>query len=265
MARNPIAKKKAAPKSAPRSKGLHDHLPSSARREQRASGSLDWAELLRRNCIWIMIAALAVFLGYRVIHPRHVAAEVIAHEQRVVRLLRAIHNAQLVAYQSETGGARSLGDLVQGRGGDPLPPDDLRGFALETQRGVELLRGEGYLIALYRAYLPDSARKNDRTWASTPGDAFAGAAGYGAYAWPEEYSADSQWAFHVDHRGQLLGGWNHSGLLNGLSDPFPPAVNPLREYQTAVRSGDTGEWVLFDGAGTLTPIVLRDENAEDPK
>lgn len=208
--------------------------------------------------------ALAVFLGYRVIQPRSVAAAVLGKETRVLDLIRAIHSAQGDAIQSADACGRSLGELARGKRGPALVGGVLDGFDLQSRGDVEYLRGEGYLIAMYRVYTPDAMRDVDRTWTTEPGDLDAGSAGYGLFAWPEEYSIRSQWAFHVDHRGHLLGGWNHQGLLDGFSDPFPPLVNPLREYQNAVRRGDDGEWFIFDEKDPLEEILLpNDESAPD--
>lgn len=258
-------KSKQSKRSAPslaRKPGLIDVLPSVGRERSTEGRPIDWVDFGKRYSVWILILAVGAFLGYRVIQPRTVAAAVLGKETRVLDLIRAIHSAQGDAIRSPDACARSLGELSRGDRGPALIGGVLDGFDLQSREGVEYLRGEGYLIAMYRVYTPDAMRDVDRTWSTEALDEEAGAAGYGLFAWPEEYSIRSQWAFHVDHRGHLLGGWNHQGLLNGFSDPFPPLVNPLREYQNAVRRGDDGEWFIFDEKNPLDEIVLPNGESE---
>lgn len=224
-----------------------DPLPSAASRAAARARGVDLVDRLRGQTVWLLIALVAAFLVYRVVQPSRVAATVLAHESRVLAVLRAIHDAQKAALAPEGGArARSLRDIALA---DTSGVFD--GFVLRREGDVDLLQGDGYLVALAQSYPPEASRPAERTWTSQGADPDAGSTGYAAYAWPASYSIECQWAWFIDHRGRLLGGWNHQGRLDGTEPPFPPAVNPLRELNNAAREGEDGDWFVFEDRGEI--------------
>lgn len=209
----------------------------------RGPDPLGFRERMRHSMVWLLMAGLAAFLAWRIAQPGRIASRVRASERAALVALRTIHRAQVDAY-AEAGACLPLARVFDRH------REELAGFSLETVEGVDLLRGHRYLIALWISAPADSAQDSDRIW-NAKAPVGAGMRGYGAYAWPEKYGRESQWAFFVDHRGRLLGGWNHNGLLDGTSAPFPPTVNPLYEYNLAVRRGEDGEWFLFEDLGEV--------------
>ena len=212
--------------------------------------ALDWKELARLRVVEIGVALALTFVIVRIVMPRSDGAEVLAREAAVLETLREVHAAQSAGHAAEST-MRWLPQLVA----DAARGSRLAALAPVGDDGVDLFLADGYYVALYVA---DPGRPDDRAWTSSQASAEAGAHGYGVFAWPETYGRGTQWAFFVDHRGKLLGSWNHAGLLDGKQEPFPPTAHPLRDYLAAKQDGEDAEWLLFTDVGE---IVLRPVSA----
>lgn len=199
----------------------------------------DW---LRRNSVQLAMVVLAVFVIFRLINPALAGNRVAERERLVLRIMEEIHRSQVEQAKS---GAPGLSNLLQLResaaAGSLLKTDSA--IAESPDRAVEVLAVDGYLFALG---LADPDNPAGRSWSYLEsGSEKAGRDGYSLFVWPARYGEESQWVFYIDHRGKLLGSWNHSGLLDGYSRSFPPAVHPLRDYLAAKKEDKDAEWFLF--------------------
>ncbi len=184
--------------------------------------------------------AIVGFVVFRIYRPISDGARVIADEHAVLAVLREIHAAETAAKRGPSQSFATLAELVAA-----APPGSaLAAVVEEPAPGVDLYRVDGYLVALF---LNDPDRNDDRAWKrSEARSPRAGRLGYGCFAWPAVYDSTTQWAFYVDHRGRLLGSWNHAGLYDGRQGQFPPTSNPLGEYFAAKKEGEDAEWFLFE-------------------
>jgi len=205
--------------------------------------TLDWKEGLRLRLVEVLVAAAILFIAARIAAPRTSGEEVLAREATVLEVLQEIHAAQLAAHEDGTV-SRWLPGIVR----DAAVGSRLAEVVAVPNERVDLVEVGEYLVALY---LVDPAYADDRAWTEGAGGAEAGRRGYGAFAWPKRYATDSQWAFFVDHRGKLLGSWNHAGLFDGVNEPFPPNAHPLRDYLSGKQEGEDAEWVLFSDCGEI--------------
>ncbi len=217
------------------------------------------AELLDRlwrHSVPVAGALVLLLVLVRSCTPQIDGAEAVRREQAALALLQAIHQAQLEAAKSGPQTLLWLDEICAA-----APQDSpLRELAVVETRvpGVDLRAHSGYYLALC---LHDPGRTDDRAWsralAASPA---AGTRGYSAFAWPEEYGPATQWAFFIDHRGKLLGTWNHRGLFDGQQDPFPPTAQPLRDYLIARKEGTEAQWFVF---AELEEILLpRDQEGQ---
>lgn len=214
-----------------------------------ASTRLPFLELLSRHVVEIGVAAAIAVIAWRLADGRAEGLETASWEHQAERTLKAIHRAEQEAKRSEgrylllseilerAGAAASLGALHL----DPAAAD-----------GVDLGRVGGYFVAVA---IDDPASDDGRAWSQADrATAAAGRASYAAYAWPVEYAERSQWAYFVDRRGFLLGSWNHDALFDGTKEPFPPELNPLKDYLAAERAGKDAEWFVFADPAQLGEI-----------
>ncbi|MBI4882032.1 MAG: hypothetical protein HY812_20585 [Planctomycetes bacterium] len=186
-----------------------------------------------------LLVLLLVFM--RSCAPQVDGAETVRREQRVLALLQAVHKAELEAAARGAHTLLWLDEICSSAPQDsPLRELDV----VETRvPGVDLRAHSGYYLALC---LHDPGRNDDRAWSRAMAvSPDVGTRGYSAFAWPAEYGPATQWAFFIDQRGKLLGGWNHRGLFDGQQDPFPPAAHPLRDYLIAKKEGTDAEWFVF--------------------
>lgn len=207
-----------------------------------------WQEHVRSHVVELLIVGVLVFLGARLVMPFVTGERVAAREREVGEVLRAIHAAEQQAHGGESGRFRWLSELVAAAvPGDPLAA--LRPLATPAEQ-VEAFTGMDHVFVLF---VGDPGRNDDRAWSPAAATDQAGASGYGAFAWPLDAGDDVQWAWYVDHRGKLLGSWNHDQLFDGFEPPFPPAAHPLRDYFQAQREGEDGAWFLFESLAEILP------------
>jgi hypothetical protein len=218
---------------------------------RREKQTRPWSERLVARAAELLIVALLVFLGVRITGAVATGRDAAAIEVEIRRTVAAIHQAQA---RSVAGHGRfaSLAELCAEAPADS-PLAELRRVPAEAE--VDLFAASGYLFALYRIDAAgDSAR---RVWTS---NADGPGAGYGAFAWPEEVSARTQWAYFVSNRGKLLGSPNLHAEMNGTAPPFPPAANPLRDHLRSRKEGEDGSWFLFEDLAEITQAAA-DESA----
>lgn len=211
--------------------------------------------MLRRSCEWLVLLTVA-FVVSRIVGAHHEGQAMADRERRAIEALKAIHSAQRDAVTTIGTRFLWLSELVERGGATATPPageGDRASAATPLSRlashpspdpKVEVFRVRGYFVALF---LSDPVKNDGRAWAPSAAESDeVGQAGYGAFAWPEEYQEGSQWAFYLDHRGSLLGSWNHKAQFDGFQAPFPPIANPLKDYNQAKRDDANSEWFLFD-------------------
>lgn len=197
--------------------------------------------LLRRSCEWLVLLTVA-FVVARIVGAHQSGESMADRERRAIEVLKAIHSAQREAVA--TIGTRFLWlSELRERSGEGSA---LARLATQTSPDpkVEVFRVRGYYVALY---LVDPVKNDGRAWSRAGAESdHVGKSGFGAFAWPEEYQDGTQWAFYVDHRGSLLGSWNHKATFDGFQAPFPPTANPLKDFHQAERDDANSEWFLFD-------------------
>lgn len=201
-----------------------------------------------RHSTEIVILLIAAWIGFR-IYAADISGKAMAdRERRAVEIMRAIHAGEQSAIAGTLGRMAWLSELVEKAPADTVLRKLTAVDAMPVQ-GVEVFKSRDYYFALYLVDPDlDDTRAFSRAMAKS---SEVGKRGYGAFAWPVNYSDGSQWAFAIDHRGRLLGSWNHKATLDGFKAPFPPTANPLKDYNQAVRDSGDSEWFLFDDLGAI--------------
>lgn len=200
------------------------------------------SRLGRRTCEILVVLTVA-FVALRIVGARSDGTAMANRERHATDTLKAIHAAQRDAIALLGTRFLWLSELRE-RAAPDSPLAKLFVHTAAPDPKVEVFRVRGYLVALF---LTDPTRNDGRAWSRAGAESdHAGEAGFGAFAWPEEYAEETQWAFYVDHRGQLLGTWNHKAAFDGFEPPFPPVVNPLKDFNQARRDDGSSEWFLFD-------------------
>jgi hypothetical protein len=209
-------------------------------------------ERLGRYSTEILVIAILSWIGFRILGAETQGRAMADHERRAFEVIRAIHLAERDAIAA--GGPRFLflSELVQQAGETASQEGKEKDSPLRrlvrvptpTAPQVELYRVRGYLVALF---VNDPVRNDGRAWSMGGAESkLPGTMAYGAFAWPETYQEGTQWCFFIDHRGTILGSWNHKALFDGLKPPFPPTANPGKDFREADSQNKTLEWFPFD-------------------
>ncbi len=206
-------------------------------------GTKSFLERLGRYSTEISVLVILTWIGFHILGAETQGRSMADRERRAYDVVRAIHQGEQAAIGTTGTRFLFLSELIE-KSPETSPLRRLTRAEDCPNANVEVYRIRGYLVTVF---LNDPIRNDGRAWSPKGAESKEpGTTAYGAFAWPENYQEGTQWAFFVDHRGTVLGSWNHKGAFDGYHSPFPPTINPGKDFREADSQSKTSEWFPFD-------------------